>query len=314
VILICTGWWLTALAVSYGNGHDVMRMPFGLSEEWLNVLPEWVYRLAGFAVFAAIGYFLIELNNVYAIIRTRATVQTSFFFLLAASCPQLHTAYTGILTTIPLTLSVFMLFRSYHAYSDAPRYVFASFVLMAIATMFSPKIFLLAPIWYIGMGHFRALSLRSVCASLLGVALPYWFLLAHAAFYKQMELFTQPFIELVTFSDIGPSSLPTYGIAVLVYMFLLYAGSLIQFITESYKDKLQTHSYLGFMLSLTAYCFALVLLQPSLLNDLLTTMMVSCAMLAAHLFVLTTTKSSNVFFIIVMAGLAAVYFINLFSL
>jgi hypothetical protein len=314
VILICVVSWIVSLSLSLGNAPTTGPLPFGISDEWLSILPEWLYRLAGFAVFAAIGYFLIELNNVYAIIRTRATVQTSFYFLLVAACPALHTAYTGILVTIPLILSVFMLFRSYHAYSDAPRYVFASFALLAIASMLSPKVLYLLPVWLIGMAHFRALTLRSLCAMFIGAALPYWFLLAHAVFYKQMYLFTEPFTELVTFSHFGPATLPVHGITMLAYMLPLYVGCLVQFVTESYKDKLQTHSYLGFLLSLIAYSTLLIMLQPTMLPDLLTTMLISLAMLTAHLFVLTNTKGTNILFIVAMAGLAAVYIINLIHL
>jgi hypothetical protein len=56
------------------------------------------------------------------------------------------------------------------------------------------------------------------------------------------------------------------------------------------------------------------MLQPTMLPDLLTTMLISLAMLTAHLFVLTNTKGTNILFIVAMAGLAAVYIINLIHL
>jgi hypothetical protein len=314
VILICAVCWLVSSSLTYGMRSDNSQLPFGLSDELLTMVPEWLCRLTGFAVFAAIGYFLVELNNVYAIIRTRATVQTSFFFLLVAACPAIYTDYAGTLTTIPLVLSIFMLFRSYHAYSDSPQYIFPSFALLAIATMLTPKAIYLVPVWLIAMGHFQSLTLRSVCAAIIGMALPYWFLLAHAAFYGQMELFTAPFIEMVSFSDFGPSSLPVYAIATLAFLSVLYVGSFIQYLTESYKDKLQIRAYLGFMLLLWVYCLALVMLQPLLFSRLIVSMMVISAMLTAHLFVLTNTKVSNLFFITVTVALALLFTANLIAL
>jgi len=47
-------------------------------------------------LFAGIGYFLIELNNTFAIIRMRASVQTSLYFLLITACPGMHLLYAGI--------------------------------------------------------------------------------------------------------------------------------------------------------------------------------------------------------------------------
>jgi hypothetical protein len=146
------------------------------------------------------------------------------------------------------------------------------------------------------------------------MALPYWFLLAHAAFYGQMELFTAPFIEMVSFSDFGPSSLPVYAIATLAFLSVLYVGSFIQYLTESYKDKLQIRAYLGFMLLLWVYCLALVMLQPLLFSRLIVSMMVISAMLTAHLFVLTNTKVSNLFFITVTVALALLFTANLIAL
>ena len=46
------------------------------------LLPAWAEHLVSFLIYAAIGYFLIELNNRFSIIRMRASVQTAIYFLL----------------------------------------------------------------------------------------------------------------------------------------------------------------------------------------------------------------------------------------
>ncbi len=313
VIIICTVCWCVSNALTFDNGLSMTYVPFGLTARQVEIVPEWCLRLAGYAAFAAIGYFLIGLNNVFAIVRTRASAQTSFFFLLVTACPLLHTGYAGIIVAMSLALSLFLLFSGYHTYGDAPQYVFGSFALLSVATLFSPKIIYLAPIWLIGAVQFRAMSPRSLCAALVGLILPYWFLFGHAFYHDRMELFTMPFTEMVTFSDIGLSVMPLYGISTLSYMFLLFAASLLQYLMESYKDKMQIRSYLIFLFNLTAYCYLFVLLQPSMLNDLLVTMMMSVSVLAAHLFVLTSSKASNIFFIIITVGLVLLYALNLLT-
>ena len=40
-----------------------------------------------FILYSVIGYFLIGLNNAFAIIRMRASVQTAIYFLLISVCP-----------------------------------------------------------------------------------------------------------------------------------------------------------------------------------------------------------------------------------
>lgn len=45
-------------------------------------IPTWGTRLFSFILYSVIGYFLIGLNNAFAIIRMRASVQTAIYFLL----------------------------------------------------------------------------------------------------------------------------------------------------------------------------------------------------------------------------------------
>ena len=40
------------------------------------LLPGWADRIVSFLIYATIGYFLIELNNQFSIIRMRASMQT----------------------------------------------------------------------------------------------------------------------------------------------------------------------------------------------------------------------------------------------
>ena len=59
------------------------------------LLPAWAEHLVSFLIYAAIGYFLIELNNRFSIIRMRASVQTAIYFLLVTVCPEMHLLYAG---------------------------------------------------------------------------------------------------------------------------------------------------------------------------------------------------------------------------
>ena len=54
------------------------------------LLPTWAEHLVSFLIYAAAGYFLIELNNRFGIIRMRASVQTAIYFLLVTVCPEMH--------------------------------------------------------------------------------------------------------------------------------------------------------------------------------------------------------------------------------
>lgn len=64
------------------------------------LLPAWAEHLVSFLIYAAIGYFLIELNNRFSIIRMRASVQTAIYFLLVTVCPEMHLLYAGNVAAI----------------------------------------------------------------------------------------------------------------------------------------------------------------------------------------------------------------------
>ena len=71
------------------------------------LLPAWAEHLVSFLIYAAIGYFLIELNNRFSIIRMRASVQTAIYFLLVTVCPEMHLLYAGNVAAITFYLHLF---------------------------------------------------------------------------------------------------------------------------------------------------------------------------------------------------------------
>ena len=71
------------------------------------LLPAWAEHLVSFLIYAAIGYFLIELNNRFSIIRMRASVQTAIYFLLVTVCPEMHLLYAGNVAAITFLFSIY---------------------------------------------------------------------------------------------------------------------------------------------------------------------------------------------------------------
>ena len=63
-------------------------------------------RIVSFLIYATIGYFLIELNNQFSIIRMRASMQTAIYFLLVTVCPKMHYLYTGDIVALGFLISI----------------------------------------------------------------------------------------------------------------------------------------------------------------------------------------------------------------
>ena len=122
-IFICTLCWVLTSVLLPG-----LTMPAGEeggSVLWQSartlLLPTWAEHLVSFLIYAAAGYFLIELNNRFGIIRMRASVQTAIYFLLVTVCPEMHLLYAGDVAAIAFLFSIyFFIFLSRASFGFFP--------------------------------------------------------------------------------------------------------------------------------------------------------------------------------------------------
>ncbi len=316
VILICTLCWVS----TYFLFPDLMTAPTqeNLSSFWQSardfLLPGWAERIVSFLVYAVIGYFLIELNNQFGIIRMRASMQTAIYFLLVTACPEMHLLYAGDIAALAFLISIYFLFKSYQQ-SRAAGYLFYSFLFIGAGSILFPQLTVLSVLWLFEAYRFQALTPRSFCGALLGWMLPYWMLFGHAFFYNEMELFYRPFIELTTFGDVfNLQILQSWELAVFGYLLVLFIVSAVHCIAAGFEDKIRTRAYLQFLIDLTIFLFLLIAIQPNYCSDLLPLLMISCSILIGHFFVLTNSKSSNVFFIVSLVSLILLFAFNIWTL
>lgn len=274
-------------------------------------IPHWIEQLCGFILYGFIGYLLIELNNVYAIIRMRASVQTAVFFLLVTANPSIQTLSEGNLASITLLISLFFLFRSYQK-PAASANLFYTFVSLGIGSMLLPPLIWTAPLYWIGAYGFQSLTPKSFFASLAGWLLPYWFLFSHAYFHEEMDLFYTPFLEMIHFQPLDFCFQPR-EIATQAYLLILYLASACHCLITGYEDKMRTRSYLHFLILLTFCLFIYILLQPQQVNQILPMQLIGISFLSGHLFALTNTRSSNLFFISMLTGLCLLFAFHLWT-
>lgn len=160
---------------------------------------------------------------------------------------------------------------------------------------------------------FQSLHPKSFFASLIGWSVPYWFLLGYAYLSGHMDLFYQPFLELVNFRSILFGFRP-WELATIGYILLLYMVSSSHCLIAGYEDKIRTRSYLHFLIFLNFCIFVYIGLQPALYPHLFSLLLIGTSILIGHLFVLTNSRSSNLFFIIMLVGLFTLFGFNLWTL
>lgn len=278
------------------------------------LLPGWAERIVSFLVYAIIGYFLIELNNQFSIIRMRASMQTAIFFLLVTVCPGMHLLYIGDIVALGSLISIYFLFKSYQQ-AQAAGYLFYSFFFIGAGSILFPQLTILSVVWLLEAYRFQSLTLRSFCGALLGWMLPYWMLFGHAFFHNEMELFYRPFNQLFVFGEVFHLQiLQPWALAILGYLLVMFIVSAVHCIAAGFEDKIRTRAYLQFLIDLTLFLFLLIALQPIYCSALLPLLIISNSILIGHFFVLTNSKSSNVFFIISLVGLILLFAFNIWTL
>ena len=258
------------------------------------------------------GYLLIELNNMYALIRMRASIQTAVYFLFMAVCPALYPITAGTVASLALLAALFFLFRSYQKGISSSD-LFYTFLCIGTGSLIFPQLTYFVPVFWIGAYLFQSLHPKSFFASILGWGLPFWLLLAHAYFHGQMELFRHPFTELTTFTSVNFRFQP-WEIATLSYLLLLFITSGTHCLIAGYEDKIRTRSYLQFIILYTGYTFLYIVLQPAMCIFLLPILILGISILTGHLFVLTNNRSSNYFFIFMLINLCMLFCYNVWTL
>lgn len=304
-LAVATLCWLLAS----GLPADPASVPGGATP-WgdpAQCLPPWAARLAGYALHLLTGYLLIGLNNTYAIIRTRASAQTSIYLLLMAACPFLQPLQAGQGAVLAFIAALYFLFHSYHRPHPATD-LFYAFFFLTIGALTVPKLVCLAPLLWVGAYTFRSLTPRSFMASLLGIGLPLWFLWAHAYFHDQPEVFLAPMKELERFVPVAEGTGPEQWAAI-AYVGLLYLAGAGHGLLAGDEDNLRTRAYLRFILLLGLCLMLLLALQPRPAMQLFPVAASCTSILSAHLFIRNGTRLSNLFFIAALAlwGLLTAY-------
>ena len=269
---------------------------------------------------ALIAYIITETNNTYMLLRTRSRMIASVWLFASACMGLIHPFLPSTLGTFCLAASYFLLFRTYQQ-TEPVTDVFHTFVMLSLGGLFFSPIFLFAPffLWYL-IVFMRALTLRTLFASLLGLALPFWFWggwqLLQGDFSPLLSWWdTLPFhihinVPLPETTEVSAISLLSMGMkngGELFWLLLLSLLSLwtgIAYLTHSYDDKIRTRM----MLYVYVFQTVLTLFSSVLLSGyfpyfyFLPVLLLNASPLMAHYFTLRNTWTCFVIFIMALLG------------
>lgn len=247
-----------------------------------------------------IAYLWVETNNCNALIRIRSYLTPSVYLILAGGMTFLHSEQEGFFITLCTLGSYYLLFKTYQQ-PYAVFFIFHSFLCIGIGSLFFPPLLLFVPL-YIGYAavYLRSLSLRSFCAALIGLCLPYWFLGGYILYHQDWDLFHTHFHELTALFPIRELNVrnmsTVQGLSWASVTFLSFIGS-IHYLRNSFNDKIRTRMLFYLLICQEAVIGLLCIVYPQHFTTLFSLLIMNSSPIISHYFALTSGKWTNILFI-----------------
>ena len=261
-------------------------------------------------------YIMAELNNQNALMRTYSRMVSCSFIMLSTACIYLFRNYTVGIVQLSGAVCYLALFGSYQD-KRATGKVFTAFVAIGLASVFFIQILFFVPIlWLVLTTRIMAMSIRTFCASLLGLITPYWFIEGYNITIGKPLLTITHFAAIAHFDTpfILQGSDHTYPIAVFAFMVLVVLTGSIHYLRTIYKDKIRTRLLYETLITMSVCGLFFIAIQPQHSAYLVPLLIVSVAPLAAHYITFTHTWLTNLSFYMLTALILALTALNLHML
>ena len=166
---------------------------------------------------ALTGAMMVVQNRTFNILRSYSVTFIGLFILMSAALPSVALAFNGGSLLAPVMMLCLMTLMASYRRTEMTRRVFLVFCLLSAGAMVQYGFIMFLPVMLMGMAQMQIMTLRSLVASLLGIATPWIILLTFG--YDTQPLFRTP--EFVSIFEEMPEPkavhfLITVGITLLI--------------------------------------------------------------------------------------------------
>ena len=273
------------------------------------------------ACFIATIYMVVEMTNQNALLRIRSRMVSSTFIVLSCASCFLFPQMTGGVAQLCMVAAFLMLFQTYQTSRCMGR-IFYAFVAIGLGSLaFVQMLWYVPVLWILMATQLQSMNWRTWLASMLGLAMPYWFALVwfllpfnlSADWTADLSPLADHFALL---TDISRPSIPTPpyllgSILALVLTLVLGAIGITHFWQYSFEDKIRIRLLYGFFTAMTAFTVLLILVQPQHFDVLMRLLTLCACPLIAHVLTFTSSRLSNILFFVVLGLVLALTTFNL---
>lgn len=255
---------------------------------------------------------MVELNNRNALMRTYSRmVSCSFLVLITMSTLPQPTIGSGIATLCFIAFYL-LVWNTYQNKKDAGNTFFAFACLGIASTQFIQIIFLVPFIWIMMQFFVLSLSIRTFCASLVGLLAPYWFLSVYYFLKGDIMDLIAHFAQLSHYpTSLDYSQISVTQAASVAFITIIFFMGIVHFLRNSYADKIRTRMIYESLIFMNFVTLALIILQPQHYADLIGIMVVNTSPLIAHFITFTQTRITNITFITILIMASCLILLNI---
>ena len=272
---------------------------------------QWWFQLL---LLALTAYLMVELSNDNALLRVRSRMVTSTLLILTACNPQIFSCTPGAIVAFCLVAALQLLFRTYQD-QQSMGLTFYAFIFVGVASVFFVQTLLFVPIlWILMLTQLQMLSLRTWMASVIGLLTPYWFVMPWIIWQQEFWHLSNHFSILLHHE--APLSLSQLSLGQQSFIGLIVLSFIISafhFTTHAFEDRIRIRQLFGFLGWTGMAAIILLLALPQLYDPLIRIIIICVSPFVAHYFTLTSSRITNIIFIISFVLTAVVLGINIYE-
>lgn len=253
-------------------------------------------------------YLLEEMNNSNSLIRVRTHLTAAVYMVGMGCCVFLQDFRAYSLVAPAVMIACHLLFRTYQQYQPVTG-TFHAFLCLGLGMLVYPRLVGFVPFFFFCMAaYLRTFTFRTFKAGLVGVLLPFWFLMAWTLYAGDVDFWIRLWkdvshISLPGFKDYGMltvSQLTAWG-----GLSLFSLVAVIRFLHTNYDDKLRTRMFFYIFILLHVFVQLLLIGMPQDFNALFGLLLACSAPLLAHFYALNHTRTAALLFVLMVCWLAS---------
>ena len=283
-LAVCLMCWIAGYVYSTGFplvGYSAVLPLWGvLCKLFVNKI--CVY-LAGLLIIIIVAFAMQRISDRHMLIRERTRLPFILFILLVSTNSGLLPFKEVTIVLLCLVFMIYELFDSYQSPEETGM-LFNAGVLVGIAGLFMPQVLWLIPLLWIGMYQFRSLSFRSFAASLMGVLIIYWFVLAWCIWKHDFSTFSSLFSSIMSFDIISPATLFQYYRIGFAGVVLLLVMSFFHIKSDALSNSVRVRMMLSFLLNMSTWSLIKILLYGNNVDSFFALLYLPVSVLAAYFF------------------------------